>query len=176
MAAGVTPSRPATPPPIGSSLTAHQAFIRLAVTLGVATAVWVLFLLALPKQNNSITGWTAVVLSVLLAIGYFAVRKELRTFRSVLLDELQMGYATTTFTQGLFWSRRHEKALIWGDDVVGWDWDGLWVLDSRGNVVSEPDLSADPPGIYPSPNKPDQRELWTGYMWTSVYFEMTDDR
>lgn len=47
----------------------------------------------------------------------------------------------------------------------------LWVLDSKGNVVSAPDLSADPPGLYPSQNIPERRELWTGYRWTGVFPE-----
>ena len=170
-AAGLTPERPEVAPPIRLGLSAHRAFLQLAVTIGVALAVWILALFLLPTPNNSITGMTAVVLIVLFAVGYFAIRKALRTFRSTLLDELQAGYVTTTFTQGLFWLRSSRRLFTWADDVVGWDWDGLWVLDSNGNIVSSPDLSADPPGLYPSPHEPGRRELWTGYVWTSVYFD-----
>lgn len=170
-AAGLTPERPEVAPAIGSSLSAHQAFIRLAVTIGAAVTVWILALFLLPTPNNSITGMTAVILIVLFAIGYFAIRKAVRTFRSILLDELQAGYVTTTFAQGLFWIRKSGRLFTWADDVVGWDWDGLWVLDSDGNIVSSPNPSVDPPGLYPSPHVPGRRELWTGYVWTSVYFD-----
>lgn len=156
---------------IETQSTAHRAFRQLVETIAVVVTIWILSLFSLPTPNNSITGMTAVILIVLGAIGFYAIRRALRTFRSILLAELQAGYVTTTFTQGLFWLRKSGKAFTWGDDVVGWDWDGLWVLGSDGDVISTPNLSADPPGLYPSPHDPGRRELWTGHIWSSVYFD-----
>jgi hypothetical protein len=46
----------------------------------------------------------------------------------------------------------------------------LWVLDgSTGAVVSPPVADADPPGLYPSPNRPGAMELWTGVVWSGNY-------
>jgi hypothetical protein len=166
--AGLTPARPSTPPRFDGRPTARQAFTRLAATLGVAVAVsslW-LFVLAPPDETLAFTVYIAT-----LAVGYFVTRASLRRFRAIFLDELQAGYTTKTFTQGLFWIPRRGTGPRWGDDVVGWDWDGLWVLDTQGDVISAPDLSADPPGLYPSPNIPGSRELWTGYRWTGVFPE-----
>ncbi len=166
--AGLTPARPSNPPGIKGRPTARRAFTRLAVTLGVAVGASILCLLLLP--DSRIEGRGAIVLIVTMMFGFIATRSALDRFRTILVDELQAGYATFTFTQGLFWiPRRSSWRPTWGDDVIGWDWAGLWVLDADGNVVSEPDASVDPPGLYPSPNNPGHRELWTGHRWTGVF-------
>jgi hypothetical protein len=168
--AGVSPARPSTPPQIDGRPTAHRAFIRLAATLGGSTAATIICLLLMP--DNRVAGKGAIAFFATMAIGYVATRASLRRFRAIFLDELQAGYTTKTFTQGLFWiPRRGAGRKTWGDDVVGWDWDGLWVLDAQGNVISAPDPSADPPGLYPSPHIPGQLELWTGYRWTGAFPE-----
>ncbi len=135
----------------------------------MAVAASILCLVLLPTPNDQIAGKTAIAFIVTMAIGYVVTRASLRRFRAIFLEELQAGYATTTFLQGLFWRRSREASgSTWGDDVFGWEWKGLWVLDSHGNVVSAPDPSVDPPGLYPSPNVPGSRELWTGHRWTGV--------
>jgi hypothetical protein len=167
---GLTPARPATPPSIDVRPTAHEAFVRLAATLAASAAAMIIFLISLP--DDRISGMGAIVFGTIVAIGFVVTRASLRRFRALFLDELQAGYATTTFTQGLFWlPARGAGRKTWGDDVIGWDWDGLWVLDAEGHVVSGPDPSKDPPGLYPSPNISGQRELWTGYRWTGVFPE-----
>ena len=139
-------------------------------TLGIAVAASILCLILLP--NNRIAGKGAIAYIATLAIGYVVTRASLRRFRAIFLEELQAGYATKTFTQGLFWLPvRGAGRPTWGDDIVGWEWDGLWIFDAQGNVVSSPDPAADPPGLYPSPNIPGDRELWTGYRWTGVFPE-----
>lgn len=168
VSAGVTPDRPATPPSIAGRPTARRAFIGLATTFGVATAAAIACLVMLP--GGRVSGLGAVAFFAVLAIGYLAIRASLHRFRDIFLAELQAGYATTTFTQGLFWIPRGGSGRrTWGDDVVGWNWDGLWVLDIHGNVVSAPDGSIDPPGLYPSPHRVGKLELWTGYRWTGVF-------
>jgi hypothetical protein len=150
--------------------TAHEAFVRLAATLAASVVAMIICLISLP--DGRISGVSAIVFGAIVAIGFIVTRTSLRRFRALFLDELQAGYATTTFTQGLFWLPvRGAGRRTWGDDVIGWDWDGLWVLDAEGHVVSGPDLSKDSPGLYPSPNIPGERELWTGYRWTGVFPE-----
>jgi hypothetical protein len=168
-ATGLTSARPATPPPIDGRQTARQAFIWLVVTMGVSVVASILWLFVLAPQDETIT---AITFIATMAVGYVVTHTSLRRFRTIFLDELQAGYATKTLTQRLFWLPRSASGRpTWGDDVVGWDWAGLWVLDAEGNVVSAPDASADPPGLYPSPNIPGHRELWTGCRWTSVFLE-----
>lgn len=170
MAGGLTPARPTTPPTIQVRPIAHEAFVGLAATLGASVVAMVICLISL--ADNRISGLGAIVFGAIATIGFVVIRASLRRFRALFLDELQAGYATTTFTQGLFWLPvRGAGRRTWGDDVIGWDWDGLWVLDAEGHVVSGPDPSKDPPGLYPSPNVSGQRELWTGYRWTAVFPE-----
>lgn len=168
VSAGLTPSRPATPPRLGGRPTARRAFIGLATTSGVAAAAVIACLVLLP--DGRVAGRGAIAFFAVLAVGFLAVRASLHRFREIFLAELQAGYTTTTFTQGLFWiPGRGSGRRTWGDDVVGWDWDGLWVLDAHGNVVSAPNRAVDPPGLYPSPHRPGQLELWTGHRWTGVF-------
>ena len=84
-------------------------------------------------------------------------------FRSKLLLEMQAGCTTDPIDAGDLWKaketgRRDKRSLLW-------DCSGCWVLSSDGEVISEPDLAADPPGIYPSPHHPGKREPWTGVEW-----------
>jgi len=159
--AGLTPARPSRPPSILPGMTAQQAMVRCLV-LEVAT-VFVPVIVGLVTDMRPIGlllgAGAAGVVAVLFAIG---------RFRRILLAELAAGYVTTTFHQGMFWFVDRPGAR-WGNDVVGWVWDGVWVLTSAGTVVSAPDPDVEPPGMYPSPNRPGQLELWTGTQWIGVY-------
>jgi hypothetical protein len=115
------------------------------------------------------TGGGLVVMFVLLVVGYFAVRVPLHRCRDIFLEELQAGYATRTFTQGSFWIPRGPARTHKDNDVIGWVWDGLWVLDEHGNVIATPDRTLDPPGLYPSARRPGHLELWTGCQWAGVH-------
>ncbi len=164
LAAGLTPARPAEPPAVRQP-TAHQELVRVGVTLAVSVAVSVPWAFFPPLQDRLGNASVPVFLAVLIA-GLFVTRAALIRFRVVFLDELRSGYVTTTFIQGLFWGNGGGDS-----DVVGWEWRGLWTLTSDGRVVSAPDLSVDPPGVYPSPNAPGRRELWTGCRWANVFFD-----
>jgi hypothetical protein len=116
----------------------------LVATLGAAATAVIACLVLLP--DHRVAGRGAIAFFATLAVGFLAIRASLHRFRDIFLEELQAGYATKTFTQGLFWiPPRASGRKTWGDDVVGWDWDGLWVLDGHGNVVSAPDRSVDRP-------------------------------
>lgn len=163
-AAGLTPARPAEPPSVRRP-TACQMILRFAATVAVFVVVSMLCAFFAPVQDR--LGSAAVVVSLaVLTIGFFPARAALVGFRVVFLGELQAGYVTFTFLQGMFWRNGSSDA-----DVIGWDWSGLWTLTSDGRVMSTPDLSVDPPGVYPSPNGPGRRELWTGSQWGDVFFD-----
>ena len=164
LAAGLTPARPARPPVVRRP-TAHQALVRVGVTMAVAVAVS-LPCAFFPPLEDRLGAASVPVFLVMLTLGFFVTRAALIRFRLVLLDELRAGYVTTTFVQGLFWGSGRGDS-----DVISWEWRGLWTLKSDGRVVSAPDLSGDPPGVYPSPNAPGRRELWTGCRWTNVFFD-----
>lgn len=169
-AQGRTPLRPSAPPRIVEGTTARQAFRHLVIVHAVAVAAIIGCLILLP--DNRIAGKYALAFFAVLTVAYVVLRASLRRFRAIFLDELQAGYTTQRFMQGLFWLPRKGGGLKPPvDDVVGWDWSGVWVYDSDGNVVSAPDVSVDPPGLYPSPHIAGTRELWTGYRWTGVYPE-----
>lgn len=170
-ARGLTPTLPAHPPssPLPEP-TARALLHRLGYTLAASVGATLVTLLVLPTPDGQIALVTAIGIIVVLAAGGILSRRALAAFRSRLLDEIQAGYVTTTFQQGGFWlARREGRAFAPGRNVLGWDWRGLWVLDSAGWVVSIGDRAVDPPGLYPSPHLPGQRELWTGHQWAFVF-------
>lgn len=164
--AGRTPKQPQDPPRVSPGGTARGALGRLAFVGAVSVSASVAMLLLLPKDNGTLTSTTLAVFGVTVVVGVVATWRSLVTFRGVLLRELQAGYVTTTFEQGVFWMGPASR-FDWG--VVPWDWSGIWVLTPDGEVQSPPENDADPPGIYPSPHEPGRRELWTGCRWTMFY-------
>jgi hypothetical protein len=167
-AAGRTPHRPSAPPDVVHPA-AHRALVALAVTAAFSAGVPILCLAVLPTPAGRIGGIAAAAFAAALAAGFVAVRRALTRFRAAFLRELAAGYTTTTFNQGLFWVRSRDAVDTVAEDVVGWDWRGLWVLTASGAVVSVPDLSLDPPGLYPSPTVAGRYELWTGCRWSGVF-------
>ena len=163
VAAGKTPLRPTIAPQLLPGPTARQ--IRQPqkwVLLG--TFVWFPVLLLIKGPLDEINEWIVLV----LAFGYIALLLHTLfsrngPFRSKLLLEMQAGYTTVPVDAGKFW----------GSDVTGrktkasvlWDCSGCWVLSSNGDVISEPDFTTDPPGVYPSPRGPAERAVWTGVEW-----------
>lgn len=168
VAAGLTPARPPRPPSLRPGTTAHQALVRCGVTLAGAAALVAVAIALGPSDGGQATAPGVAMVLGAAAAGVVAVVAAIRRFRRALLAELAAGYVTTTFHQGLFWFV-HRPGPVVGNDVVGWVWAGVWVLDSSGNVVSAPDPDVDPPGMYPSPNRPGQQELWTGSQWIGVH-------
>lgn len=168
VAAGRTPARPAQPPTVLPGTTAHQALVRCGWVLAGAVVLFLGSFAFGPENGGQATVGEVALMLGATAVGTTAVVAAIGRFRRVLLAELAAGYVTTTFLQGSFWlvSRPGPKV---GNDVVGWDWDGVWVLTSGGSVVSSPDSGVDPPGFYPSPHRPGELELWTGFQWLGVH-------
>lgn len=77
-----------------------------------------------------------------------------------LLDELAHGYTTLVFTQGTFWLSL--------ESWVNWDFSAVWKFTRKG--VEPPTSGAvDPPGLYPSPDKPGKWQVWTGCQWSGSH-------
>ena len=85
------------------------------------------------------------------------------------VEELAHGYTTLKLEFGGFWVGEGRRWPQFGHRPP-WDYSALWLLDgSTGAVISEPVADADPPGLYPSPNRPEALELWTGVVWSGNY-------
>lgn len=69
-------------------------------------------------------------------------------------------YATFTVDTGMFWFR----VSGW----TPWEFDGVWRY-TRSGVVPPVAGVTDPPGLYPSPHRPDRWEVWSGDVWTGVH-------
>lgn len=168
VAAGLTPARPSRPPSRRPGTTAHQAIVQCGIVLAIASAVTVVAMFA-PGDGDQAT-WAELMIVGVTVAGIVAVTAAMRRFRRILLAELAAGYVTTTFSQGQFWYV-DTPGPKWGKGLMAWNWDGTWVLNRAGDVVSESDPDVEPPGMYPSPNRPGHLELWTGTQWTGVYAE-----
>lgn len=81
------------------------------------------------------------------------------------IDEMLHGYTTVTLIAGGVGRSEHS----WGEVGPPWNYDGVWVLNRKFAVKSTPNPLADPPGYYPSPNRPGCWELWTGEVWSGAY-------
>jgi hypothetical protein len=167
-AAGRTPHRPTAPPHVVPPVARH-ALVGLAVTIAFSVVVPILCLIVLPTPGGRIGGTAGAAFAAAVVVGFVAVRQALGRFRAAFLKELNAGYTTTTFDQGLFWLRSRDATDAVAEDVIGWDWRGVWVLRASGTVVSSPDPSLDPPGLYPSPTVAGRYELWTGCRWSGVF-------
>jgi hypothetical protein len=84
--------------------------------------------------------------------------------------ELRAGYTTLTLMFGTFWIGSGPRRWRGTGHRAPWDYAGVWVLDRSGRrVIQPPDTEREPPGFYPSPNRPDKLEFWTGVVWLGVY-------
>lgn len=82
--------------------------------------------------------------------------------------EYQAGYATLVLTEGAFWMGSLRPWLN-AATRIRWDFGATWVLDRRtAAVVAAPGEEGSAPGFYPSPDRPDRWELWTGRMWAGI--------
>lgn len=146
-AAGLTPPRPSRPPSLLPGTTSPQALVRCGqLTVGECGGI---------RDRDRVRDRGACRRDRTVPAGSAGrARRRVRV--------------TTTFHQGLFWFVKG-PGPAYGDDLAGWVWDGVWVLTSAGGVVSTPDPTVDPPGFYPSSNRPGQSEFWTGAQWLGVH-------
>ena len=134
-----------------------QAEFRRFLLKSVAVVVAVLLIVDTAPHVGLGSAGTIVVA---LAAGLVALWLIVQLFAEVgdrTLEELEHGYTTLTLQRPV-----RGRAT--------WDYSGAWVLDgTTGAVRSAPNPEREPPGFYPSPNRPGALELWTGAAWAGRY-------
>lgn len=166
--AGIVAHVPREPPRALPGPTGHQVFRAFLIKSAVTVSVVLLLLEALPRIGVR-PGVSALVAALAGVLGLGVI--YLRWWGDVgrrNVEEMAAGYTTFRMQYGSFWWGGHghrEPELR-----TPWDYSGLWVLDGTGRrVLSAPDPNVDPPGFYPSPNRPGAFELWTGAAWLGRY-------
>lgn len=165
--ARVLPARPASPPAVEVDPSAHRALRDLGVTASVAVVADVATVLLTAEDGR--LPWASVV--IVLGVGgagIVAIAIATKRWGRAVMAEVLRGYTTTTFRMGGFWIARPPDGP-WTLNQIHWDFGGTWVLRPDGTVVSTPSDDLDPPGLYPSPNRPDALELWTGRQWSGYF-------
>lgn len=171
VAQGVLPSVPLSAPTPGSGVLFPSAGIVSLTSLAKLVVGFVLIAffasgvlsrIGLPDGSDAVVG--GVLGSGLLVL---MVRNIRRTGHRIL-DETLIGYTTSPIVGGQFFA---SSGNPWSGFEGGtpWDFGGVWVFDRKYNVVSPPNAEVDPPGFYPSPHRPGQWELWTGFVWSGAY-------
>jgi hypothetical protein len=164
-AAGILPKVPPERPKVLPGRTGYQVFLTFLLKSAICVVVVLLFTMAADRARLSplLPGALGLICLGLIVFRFWAdVGKR-------SLQEFQSGYTTFVMQYGAFgWGEgRRWKGI---GRRPPWDYSGLWVLDGAGNrVVSAPDANFDPPGLYPSPNRPGSMELWTGVVWSGRY-------
>lgn len=165
--AGVTPVVSSTPPPVTVIPTARRALRDRWLTVGGAALAVAVAMIA-GADNGRLSLGAVVTMLVVAAAGVIAMIVTTRRWGRAQLAELQLGYTTTRFVLGRWWfAPAPDAPLTLGK--IQWDWSGTWVLDPDGTVISAPSPDVDPPGLYPSPNRPGAVELWTGHQWSGYF-------
>ncbi len=165
--AGLISPVPAEPPDLVVRPSAHSLQRVLFATVAMSVLV-LAFLLLTGGRNGAFTAGglgrflTAAVVCA-TACGY-----TIRRWGRAVLDEATAGYTTTPFDLGRFWIGAAPEAP-WTFGWIGWDFSGLWVMAPDGTVEAAPRSDRDPPGVYPSPNRPGEWELWTGSQWSAHF-------
>lgn len=162
-ALGQLPAVPTSPPPLIPGRSARKEFHRFLLRMGLAVAPLVVGPELLDALGLPLLLGAAYGLVVLLLGAHWWAQLGDR-----MLAELRAGYITFDLEYGLVGRGGHAywHATAWG---VPWDHRGVWLLREDGSVIRPPDTSVAPPGMYPSPSRPQTQELWTGAAWTGQY-------
>lgn len=149
--------------------TAHQVFLTFLLKSAI-TVAGVLLLVELISQIglSVVASGLGILLLGLLGLGAIFFRFWSAVGRRSV-QEFEAGYTTFAMQYGDigFGDRRRSGRR---GRLTPWNYAGLWVLDGAArDVVSAPDPSIDPPGYYPSPNRRNVFELWTGAVWSGRY-------
>lgn len=161
------PVVPMEPPAIAVRPTANSA-IRVFVVKSVVAAI-VVFALIKAVSVASLPALVTTVLMLAIGLSFFPiVFASMRTVGAQGLKELELGYTTLQLVVGAF-TLTVERRWYTIDFGLPWSYEGIWVLDNNGKVLSEPNRDVDPPGFYPSPNRPGMFELWTGKAWSNQF-------
>ena len=165
---GRLPRIPPSPPrPLPGTSADHLFWGWIATVVGSGLAWFLVFHLV------SGSGLPAVVATPLLIAGGLTLFwawwwRWPRAFQARKIEELRHGYTTLTWVFGGV-GPRADGRFRHNENRIPWDYRGIWVLASDGRVLSAPDPSVEPPGFFPSPNRPGSYELWTGSAWYGTY-------
>ncbi len=166
--AGGLPGVPDQPPTLDVRPTANGLFLRFVAFAGGGLAAILAVVLLLGALDVP-DAWRAPVFGVLGLAWFVLLFRRLSAVGRQSAAELQRGYTTLVLDFGGFWVGEGPLTLS-GDMRAAWDYRGTWHLGHRdGHVIRAPDRSIDPPGMYPSPHRPGQYELWTGATWLGHY-------
>ena len=143
--------------------------MALRVRVGLLVFVSVTFAWKFFEPSGAAWGWEAAwFLWVTAGAGLLCWRW--RRVGDQMVAELSVGYTTFPMKSGVFRFPRlstpkSSEAFYTG--WVPWNYDGCWVLDRHGNVMSEPveGTSRYPPGLYLSPRCDGTYDVWTGAGW-----------
>lgn len=168
VASGVVRPVPPTPPPLLDGPSAARLFSRFLAKSAAVVAGVLIALAVFPRLG---LGTTAISLLSLAAglIGLWAIMRFLGNVGDRKLEELRHGYTTLELDFGGFWLGEGRRWPRFGRRIP-WDYSGVWLLDgTTGAARQAPDRDRDPPGLYPSPNRPGVLELYSGVVWTGDY-------
>lgn len=156
---GLTPRVPQEPP---TPVTANSSRFLLAV---VATFIGILLgMFAL--TNHGAPAW---LLGLACAGGLTVIIAMMCWAHVLLWVEIMAGYCRIEYMVALFSRDPQNRFPASRMRGAPWDLRGLWRLADDGSVVREPDRTVLPPGLYPSPNRQGELELWTGCAWAYRY-------
>ncbi len=147
--------------------TAQRALRDVATTAGISVLAVVVVVVV--GTSDGRLSWPVVgAMLVVAAASAAALAITTRRWGRIQIAELQHGYTRTTFKLGRFWfAAAPDAPLTLG--LIQWEWRRTWVLRPNGEVVSAPSAAFDPPGLFPSPNREDVLELWTGHQWSGYF-------
>lgn len=161
LALGLTPQVPATPP---TPVTVNSRRVLVGTAL-LAAAGMGAFILVVETWSP-----TGPVLGLLATMLFAGVAAGMLGYRMAVWREIGAGYCRMDTMVALF-SRDPEGRFPASQGLRGAPWDlrGLWRLDDRGGAVRPPSPDVLPAGLYPSPHRPGELELWTGEAWAYRY-------
>lgn len=168
---GLLPAVPAPPPaPPPAPLPGRSAQAAFRVFLGELAAIVALGLLlvAVAGRVGLSQGWTSVLVLVAGLVGFLLALYRWQRVGQHYLAELEHGYTTLVLQFGGFALGDGRRRPGLGRRVP-WNYAGIWVFTPSGEVLSAPEPGVEPPGFYPSPNRPGAFELWTGAVWAGEY-------
>ena len=115
-------------------------------------------------------GWEAPGVGLLSLLAFLGLYRFWLRVGARQLEELREGYTTLTLMFGGF---RMGALRRWkgSGHRPPWDYGGVWLLNRAGEPVEgAPDRSVLPPGLYPSPHREGEWELWTGCVWSGEFY------
>ncbi|MGY2127452.1 hypothetical protein [Blastococcus sp. SYSU DS0617] len=164
---GLLPLIPARAPALRPGRSA-QAAVRVFLGELVVIVVVGLAVVAMAGRSELSQGGLSVVVLITGLCGFVLVLQRWRQIGPLHLAELEQGYATLVLMFGGFTLGDGRRRPGMGQRLP-WNYAGVWVLDSSGQVLSAPEPGVEGPGFYPSPTRPGLFELWTGVVWAGQY-------